>query len=149
MAAVAGGLLWSQWPLGPGGPAQAQVEDKVERNASNNLALSTTMQDVPGLSATLDTGNWKVEVCLLFAEQGSGDELQSAAFRLVVGGTAEAGAGVIRLYDGQFETKCFNWLIDLIGDTTVKVQARKSGGTGESAVLSTNETSRMIGTEEP
>ncbi len=156
LAAALVGLLWSQWPQGSGlpgqgGPAQAQVgvEDRVQRNASADLTLSTVMTDVPGLNALLDTGNWKIDVCLLFSEQGTGDEGQSAAFVLVVGVITQPGAGVVRLYDGQLETVCFNWLIDLTSDTTVKVQARKSGGGGESKVLSGNLSSRLVGTEEP
>jgi hypothetical protein len=125
------------------------AEARFEANASNDLTLTSSMTDIPGLSRSLAAGNWKIEACLLFAEQGSGDEGQSAAFRLVQGSAAENGAGVIRLYEGEFQTVCFNWLIDISNTTTVKVQARKAGGTGQSAVLSSNETSRMIGTEEP
>ena len=130
-------------------PPSATAADKVELSASGDLTLGASMQDVPGLAVTLDAGNWKVEVCLLFSEQGSGDEGQSAAFRLVTGGIVELGAGVTRLYDGQLQTTCFNWLIDLPLNTVVTVQARKSGGGGDSKVLSGNETSRLIATEEP
>ena len=121
----------------------------MQKNASSDLQLTTTLTDVPGLSQSLDAGNWKIEVCLLFSEQGTGDEGQTAVFVLVQGSTQLNGAGLVRLYDSQFQTTCFNWLIDLSSDTTVKVQARKSAGTGTSKVLSGNESSRLVATEEP
>jgi endoglucanase len=130
-------------------PTPGAGTQKAEVNATSDLTLSSTMQDIPGLSRSLAAGNWKVEVCVLISEQGSGDEGQSAAIRLLRGTTVEKGAGVVRLYDGQFETSCFNWLIDLSGTTTVKVQARKSGGTGQSKILSGNDASRFIATIEP
>ena len=151
LAALALGLAVGLWSQGSAGPAQYQVveDDKFQANATGDLTLTITMQDVPGLSRTLADDNWKIEVCVLFSEQSSGDEGQTAAFRLLVDGTDPGGAGVVRLYDSQFQTTCFNWLIDTAANDVVKVQARKSGGTGQSKVLSGNETSRMIGTIEP
>src|SRR3989304_5766889 len=88
LAAVVGGVLWAWLSAGSSGAAPAlQVEDRVQKNATGELALSTTLTDVPGLSQSLDAGNWKVEVCLLFSEQGAGDEGQTAVFVLVQGAT--------------------------------------------------------------
>ena len=79
-------------------------------NALAPLALTTTMQTVPGLTMFLDNFifnclgpgsegpysdectldniiiSWKVEVCLGFVEAGSGDEGQTAAFQLLLDG---------------------------------------------------------------
>jgi hypothetical protein len=63
------------------------------------------------------------------------------------------GAGVTRLFANRFQTTCNAWLINLTGATNafrVEVLARKDdGATGNSKILSGNQTSRIIVHEVP
>jgi hypothetical protein len=175
-AAVAAGVLWSRLPLSGGDAAASTAPDaslagssapalgvvvvpqlgSVQRVASGDFTLTDFLQPVPGLSAALagpvdsflEFGVWKVEVCLLFETQGSGDEGRSAAFALRVDDVVQPGAGVTRLFANRFQTTCFAWHLDLSVTTLVEVVARKdTGATGTSKVLAGNETSRLIATE--
>jgi hypothetical protein len=172
--AVAAGILWSRLPLSGGDAAASTVPDAglagssaaavgvpafekgfVQRVVTSDFTLTDFLQPVPGLSTTLGgpvnaqvEGDWKVEVCLLFETQGTGDEGRSASFALRLDGVVQPGAGITRLFAGRFQTTCFAWILDLAGDTLVEVMVRKdTGATGSSQILFGNETSRLIATE--
>jgi hypothetical protein len=173
-AAVAAGVLWLRLPLSGGDAAASTAPDAglagssaaavgmpapengfVQKVITSDFTLTDFLQPVPGLSATLAgpfnataNGDWKVEVCLLFETQGTGDEGRSAAFTLRLDGVVQPGAGVTRLFAGRFQTTCFAWILNLAQDTAVEVMARKdTGATGSSQILFGNETSRLIATE--
>jgi hypothetical protein len=142
----------------PDPPVQGSPDPEigfVQKVITSDFTLTDFLQPVPGLSATLAgpanaqaEGDWKVEVCLLFETQGTGDEGRSAAFTLRLNGVVQPGAGVTRLFAGRFQTTCFAWILDLADDTLVEVMARKdTGATGASQILFGNETSRLIATE--
>jgi hypothetical protein len=139
----------------PDGPALEVEIGFVQKVIASDFTLTDSLQPVPGLWANLAGtlnaqafGDWKVEVCLLFETQGTGDEGRSAAFTLRLDGVVQPGAGVTRLFAGRFQTTCFAWILSLADNTLVEVMARKdTGATGSSQILFGNETSRLIATE--
>ena len=122
----------------------------VQADASADLTLTTAAlgDDVPGATLTLATpGTYVVTGVFQFREQGSGDELQWAGGRLMVGTATQAGVATIRLLNNQAVSVQMQWVVTTTAvDTDVTLIARKSGGTGSSVVTSFDGNTRLVAT---
>jgi hypothetical protein len=118
--------------------------------ASAQLALTTSAQDIPGVSVTLTrNGRYCAMATISFQEYG-GDAGSVFYGSIVVGGTAQGGAIVYRCGNGTGTTAGGGTVSQTVGFTVstapvvVKLQAYKSGGTGGSVTDAYHSTLSLI-----
>ena len=119
-------------------PPTGIILDQADATANLTLTTSetTSYQDVPGATLTLATpGTYMITGEFHFRELGTGDEGGAFIGRLVVGGAAVTGWPLATILDGQSVLLSNTWVITTTADdTVVKLQAKKSDGTGSSRV---------------
>jgi hypothetical protein len=103
--------------------------------ASAGLTLTTTMQDVPGLTLSLTRAGRYLITGVLYVSMTGADNGALILGQLVVGGSA---TGILIVFQapttGTAATVAQQWLLDVAGTQTIKLQADKSGGTGSSTI---------------
>ena len=115
-----------------------------------DLTLTTSYQDIQGdgpgtiVAVTVeDVGDYLVFAFVDYLGTGAGDAGQNISVQCVVGSTAQTGAAEARLYssDSGADTASLRgmaaraWKVSVTSpNTTIKIQAKKTGGTGTSSV---------------
>jgi len=102
--------------------------------ATANLTLTTSNQDIVGATLTLDTPGVYVVLGVFDFDGTTGDG--TGVGELDVDGVVEGGVALAALPNTIRVTVPQNWLVTktTLGPTVLKLQARKTGGTGASLV---------------
>lgn len=128
------------------GNGTLQFKTPVSAQASANLALSTSFQDITGASVSLTPGVWLVVGAFSFFASGAADVGFYARGQLVTtGGAATVANATAQARFGLDSTTAAGsvaqaWLVTVTATTTAKLQADKTGGAGASTAQQTHTT---------
>lgn len=107
----------------------------VQADATADLTLTTSFQDVPGATLTLNTaGTYTITGNLHYRKFGSGDQGAFFNGRLLLNGVEQPGRVTVNMAVGEAILETRTWVVTVSAGDVVKLQARKHIGTGSSKV---------------
>lgn len=112
--------------------------------ASSDLALTAALQDVPDVTLTVQPGTYKIDGSFDFLTGNDDlDNVQTGRGVLIVDGVQQAQEAIAtldRMASGsRLRTNVYkSWVLVCPNECIVKLQARKTGGTGTSTLMGNN-----------
>lgn len=105
--------------------------------SNGDLALTTSFQDIPNCSVTIDQdGYWEIECVFDFLYSGSGDNGQELYGTTNVSGIGDLGEwAVFKAIDPYRITISQQWRSSLSNGTVVVARAKKQGGSGGAKIV--------------
>lgn len=113
------------------------VDDVYQRAvATSGLTLTTTYTDIPGVTLTLTkAGKFIITAHVNFGKDIVNDSGQVGFYRLVFDGSAQTGEPSVDFAGANSEFVSWEWSVTAATTAkVVKLQAKKSGGTGTSGI---------------
>lgn len=124
--------------------SEAEVSEVSQTLASGDLTLTNVLQDMPGVSIVVDPGTYKIDGSFDFLTSNDDlDNNQTGHGALLVDGVAQTQEAIVtlsRMASGaRLRSDVYkSWVITCANTCTVKLQARKTGGTGSSQLMGNN-----------
>ena len=127
--------------------ADKQKLDRAEHGglsarASSNLTLTTSYQNVPGASVTLDrSGTWLIVGIFDVLVIGTGDNYVTIVGACTVGGVQQTGLATFAGETGSRSTVVQSWRVTGVSSgQAAALRATKESGSGSSLIANTNTT---------